>query len=160
MRQIPPPPPPSVRAGHFENPMRKFALVLSLLAALPAVVLALELLGTGMSRAFFGATNVCAAGGPECHVSVSEPGDFIGFLPFSLPFVVIAVASVAGGILTLRRPRAGAVVLFTVGVLGAATILLFIPPIWTVLDLIAGVLAVLAARQHVSAADPQVGSPH
>lgn len=164
-RDIPPPPPPtrpspSVSAAHFENPMRKFALVLSLVAAFPAVVVALELFGTGMSRAFFGATNVCAAGGPECHVPVSEPRDFIGFLPLALPFVIIAIASVAGGIVTLGRPWAGAVILFTVGVLGAVTILLFIPPIWTLLDLGAGVLAVLAARQHVSAADPQGGSPH
>ncbi len=88
--------------------MRKAALVLSALAAAPAAYLALELFGTALSRAFFGATNVCAAGGPECKVAVAEPADFLGFMPFFLVYAVVAAWSLGGGLVTLRRPLAGA----------------------------------------------------
>ena len=135
--------------------MRIAALVLSSIAAVPAAFEAGGLGVTALSRAFFGATNVCAAGGPECTSSVAEPADLLNFLPYFLVFTFVAVGSVAGGILAFRRPRGGAVLLLIVGVLGAATILLFIPPIWTVLDLIAAGLAFTASRERPQSAGPQ-----
>ena len=127
--------------------MRIAALVLSLVAAVPLTMSALAQAATALSRAFFGATNVCAAGGPECRTAVSEPGDLLGFVPYFLIFAVPAVLSVVGGVLTMRRPRAGAVVLLIAAVVGAVTILTFIPPFWTVLDLVAAGLAFAASRQ-------------
>lgn len=137
--------------------MRIAALVLSLVAAVPLTMSALAQAAAALSRAFFGATNVCAAGGPECRTSVSEPGDFLGFLPYFLIFAVPAVLSVAGGVLTVRRPSAGAIVLLIAAVVGAVTILAFIPPFWTVLDLVAAGLAFAASRQRPQAAAPQTG---
>ena len=134
--------------------MRKAALVLSALAAAPAAYLALELFGAALSRAFFGATNVCAAGGPECKVAVAEPADFLGFMPFFLVYAVVAAWSLGGGLLTLRRPLAGAIVLLAIGVLGAGTILMFIPPVWTPLDLVAAGLAFAASRQRRQVVGP------
>lgn len=135
--------------------MRKAALVLSVIAAAPAALLGLQLFGTALSRMFFGGMTVCAAGGPECHTAVAEPSDFLGFAPYFLVFMLVALGSLAGGVITLRRPRAGAVVLLTIGVLGAGTILLFIPPFWTPLDLVAAGLAFVASRQPPQAAGPQ-----
>jgi hypothetical protein len=135
--------------------MRIAALVLSLVAALPATLEAGGLGATALSRAFFGATNVCAAGGPECRTAVAEPADFVGFLPYFALFALVAIGSFAGGLVTLRRPRTGAVLLLIVGVVGAATILFFIPPIWTVLDLIAAGLAFASSRQRRPVAVPQ-----
>src|SRR6267143_665163 len=137
--------------------MRIAALVLSLIAAVPLTMSASALGATALSRAFFGATNVCAAGGPECGTSVSEPGDLLNLLPYFLIFAVPAVLSVVGGVLTMRRPRAGAVVLLIAGIVGAATIFTFIPPFWTVLDLIAAGFAFAASRKLPQAAAPQTG---
>ena len=135
--------------------MRIAALVLSVIAAAPAALEAGGLSVTALSHAFFGATSVCAAGGPECTRSVAEPADFLALLPFIAIFGFVAVGSMAGGLLSLRRPRTGAVVLAVVGVLGAATILVFIPPVWTVLDLVAAGLAFGASRQKPQPAGPQ-----
>jgi hypothetical protein len=121
-----------------------------MLAVLAAAYGALSLAGllwTALSRAFFGTMAVCAAGGPECHTSVAEPADFLDFVPLFLVFAVPALGSLAGGLLALRRPMAGAVVLFIVGALGAATIFLFVLPLWTPLDLIAAGLALVSALQ-------------
>jgi hypothetical protein len=137
--------------------MRIAALVLSLIAGVPAALEAGGLGVTALSRAFFGATNVCAAGGPECRTAVAEPADLVGFLPYFAIFALVAIGSMAGGLVTLRRPRNGAILLFIVGVLGAATILFFIPPFWTVLDLIAAGLALGASRQRPQAPLPQAG---
>jgi hypothetical protein len=135
--------------------MRKAALALSVLAAAPAALLGLQLFGTALSRAFFGTMTVCAAGGPECHSTVAEPSDFLGMAPYFLVFLFVALGSLAGGVIALRRPLAGAVVLVAIGVLGAGTILLFIPPFWTVLDLVAAGLAFGASRQRPPATAPQ-----
>ncbi|OLC25672.1 MAG: hypothetical protein AUG06_12675 [Actinobacteria bacterium 13_1_20CM_2_65_11] len=136
--------------------MRIAALVLSLIAAVPLTMSALASGVTALSRAFFGATNVCAAGGPECRTSVAEPGDLLAFLPYFLIYALVAVGSVAGGVLTIRgRPRLGAVLLLIAGVVGAVTILFFIPPFWTVLDLVAAGLAFAASRERPQVARPQ-----
>jgi hypothetical protein len=104
---------------------------------------------------FFGTMTVCAAGGPECHATVAEPSDFLGMAPYFMVFLFVALGSLAGGVIALRRPRAGAFVLLTFGVLGAGTILLFIPPFWTPLDLVAAGVAFAASRQTPIAAGPE-----
>ena len=135
--------------------MRKAALALSVLAAAPAAVLGLQLFWSALSRVFFGGMTVCAAGGPECHVAVAEPADFLATLPYALVFIVVALGSLAGGVITLRRPRAGAIALVAIGILGAGTILIFILPLWTALDLVAAGLAFAASRQNPQAPNPQ-----
>lgn len=127
--------------------MRKAAFVLAALAAAYGFLSMVGLLWTALSHAIFGVVSVCAAGGPECHTSANEPADFLSLVPFFLIFAVPATGSLAGGLLSLRRPLAGAVVLFIVGVLGAGTILFFVLPLWTPLDLVAAGLALAAALQ-------------
>ena len=134
--------------------MRKVALVLSLVAGVMSGWLALGLIGSGLSLAIFGGSRVCAAGGPECHYSANEPGDFIALLPFVVPFGGIAIGSIAGGIVTLSRPRAGAVLLFATAALGIASILFLVVPFWTPFDFAAGILAIIAARQSSPVAEP------
>jgi len=127
--------------------MRKAALALSIVAAVPAAYVSVAELAGGLWRWLFGTMTVCAAGGPECHTSVAEPGDFMASLPYIVIFGVIALWSIAGGLLAMRRPWLGAAALLGVGVVGAGSILLFLLPIWTPFDLAAAGLAVAAATQ-------------
>jgi len=134
--------------------MRKAAFALSAVAAAPAALLALQLLGGALSRGFFGTTNVCAAGGPECHVAVAEPADFLASAPFIAVLGVVAVWSPVGGLIALRRPLSGALLLLAIGILGAGTILVFMPPIWTPFDLVAAGLAFAASGRRPESAGP------
>lgn len=106
--------------------MRKAALALSLVAAAMSGWLALHFVGVG---------------------SGLEPG-YPLFWPFAVPFAVIALGSIAGGIVTLRRPRGGAVLLFAIAVLGVHRFPFFpVQPFWTPFDFAAGIFAVIAAHQ-------------